>query len=295
MAFQLARNINPHDAARAFEDAARDLENRSSWGVDGHDRKDVYVQWVQGQYPMFRQYIGLSSAAELLHSTFYWYVLRMDVADPRAPGQLFQGMSNEAARVRELATELKQLATVLTPTEGWHTAVVDTNALALMQPPWQLPWSALIGAQNVRVLLPLRVIEELDKRKYSERGKISEVARDLLPQIEKRLTENNGTKVIVNDHLTIEVPILPGSRDRTLHADEEILRLCEDIKQFGNEHITLVTDDTPMRIQARARSLNAKGIDAEYRRARPEQAVDKAPAASDASASVGQVSDRHGT
>jgi hypothetical protein len=43
---------------------------------------------------------------------------------------------------------------------------------------------------------------------------------------------------LVNDRQTLKVPIVPGPRGRPVHADEEILQLCEDIRQFGNQDLT---------------------------------------------------------
>jgi predicted ribonuclease YlaK len=125
----------------------------------------------------------------------------------------------------------------------------------------------MVGADRVRLIIPLRVVEELDKYRYEDRDKrIVKTARNLLPQLEKRLQANNFTKATVSDKLTIEVPIVPGARDRTLHADDEILQFCESVQQFGNQRLTLVTDDMPMRIQARARKLTTIGIEDRFRR-----------------------------
>ncbi len=71
-------------------------------------------------------------------------------------------------------------------------------------------------SQSCATPYPLRVIEELDKYGYEEREKrIKKVARNPLPQLEQRLQESNLTKVTVNDKETIQVPSLPGGRDRS--------------------------------------------------------------------------------
>ena len=271
MAIRLKREIDPGDAIRALDEAAGDLENRRSWGNDAAGIRNQYLQWVGAGHRIFLQYLGLARADELIHSTFYWYVLTMNTGDPRAGGQLYQGMTNEALRMRQLVAELKALDSVLGGPPGWLTAVVDTNALVQVKPPWDVDWAKLLSAERVCLLLPLRVVEELDKFKYGKERRISQVARNLLPQLEARLTEDNGTMIKVNERLIIKVPILPGERDRTLHADEEILRLREDTKQFGKQAVVLVTADTAMRIQARARGIRAIGLPADVRRmATPE-------------------------
>jgi predicted ribonuclease YlaK len=186
-------------------------------------------------------------------------------------GDLFQGMRNQANPLRELADEIEQYAKIYRSNVGWSTAVVDTSALGVLQPPWQVPWAKVIGAPNVRVVLPLRVVEELDKYKYGEGARMHDVARKLIPELERRLTGESGTRATVGDHVWIDVLIPPGKRDRTLHADEEILQTAEDLRQFGNQNVIVVADDIAMRIQARARHLGTVGIDTKYRRQRPDQ------------------------
>lgn len=267
MRLQLLPSASADAAIQALENAAREYDNRSSQGHDARSRRDVYFQWADSMVGNMRQHFGLESAEKLVHSDFYWFAVSINTEDHRASGMLEQGIRLEAEKLHESAKVLRTMSAVLTSPADWQTAVVDTNALSLMHPPWDVNWPEMLHAARVRVLIPLRVIEELDKRKYDNNERsITRVARSLLPQLEAKLDELNGTKHTVSESLTIEVPVLPGPREHVLHADEEILQLCQQVSQFSIGKSTLVTDDTSMRIQARARGVDSVGIANSYRR-----------------------------
>lgn len=59
--------------------------------------------------------------------------------------------------------------------------MVDTNVLLQFQPPDQINWTELLHVAAVRLVIPLRVIEELDTKKHGRSQKLSERARELLP------------------------------------------------------------------------------------------------------------------
>src|SRR4051812_29985372 len=65
--------------------------------------------------------------------------------------------------------------------------VPDTNILLHYKPLDKLPWQQLVGSQRVRVVLPLRVVEEIDQKKYATRGSLERQARRLLPQLKSWL------------------------------------------------------------------------------------------------------------
>ena len=59
--------------------------------------------------------------------------------------------------------------------------VLDTNVLLHYQPVAELPWTSIAGRELLRLVLPLRVIEELDQKKYSRRDDLAARARRILP------------------------------------------------------------------------------------------------------------------
>jgi predicted ribonuclease YlaK len=58
-----------------------------------------------------------------------------------------------------------------------HIAVLDSNVLLHHLPPDQVNWQAATERPLVRLILPLRVVEELDSKKYGPSDRLRERAR----------------------------------------------------------------------------------------------------------------------
>lgn len=106
MTARLIINADPDAAIALFKGAAQDLENRTNWSREPDELRNLHHQWIENQYPPTRQHLGLLEAEKLLHGRFYWHSVDIDISDGAAAGRLHQGMRREAARLRDLATEI---------------------------------------------------------------------------------------------------------------------------------------------------------------------------------------------
>lgn len=146
-----------------------------------------------------------------------------------------------------------------------HAVVVDTNVLLHYQPLDQLPWHELAKDEQVRVILPLRVIEELDQKKYSQRKKLATRARRVLPQLRSWLGPIGAPSQMATG-TTLEVMVDPGPRQRPADADEEILANCRELIQFGTVRLSLLSADTAMAIRAEAEQIPVIALSEHYLR-----------------------------
>jgi predicted ribonuclease YlaK len=149
--------------------------------------------------------------------------------------------------------------------------VLDTNVLLHYQPPWQVDWTAVLGSAGpVRLVLPLRVIEELDERKYRDREKIAQRARDLLSELWKVLSPSKGGPAPLGGKpgITVEVFLDDEPRRHTLDADAEILEECRTLKAVGCP-VSLVTADTGLSIRASALGIAVVPMPDKYLRNKP--------------------------
>jgi hypothetical protein len=94
-----------------------------------------------------------------------------------------------------------------------HCTVLDTNALLHYQSPAQVVWSEVVGRSPVRLTVPLRVVEELDEKKYARRESLAAVARSILPWLEG-VVGATGDPGVIRDGVTVEVLVEPGNRRR---------------------------------------------------------------------------------
>lgn len=100
---------------------------------------------------------------------------------------------------------------------------------------------------------------ELGSKKYASSAKLASRARALLPLLE-RLVGDDGSPPQLNDDITIEVPVEPGSRVRPSDADEEILALCAELPQLTGATVKLVSGDTGIRLRARAQGTTVANM-----------------------------------
>ena len=119
--------------------------------------------------------------------------------------------------------------------------VLDTNVLLHYQPPDKVNWQEVVKESQIRLVLPLRVIEELDEKKYLAREQLADRARRLLSQLWSLLKDNAGAPVMLN--------------------------LCRDL-QSVKQLVVLVTGDTGMSLRAASYGICVVSMPERYRRIR---------------------------
>jgi len=121
----------------------------------------------------------------------------------------------------------------------------------------QLPWSARLAKELVRLVIPLAVVDELDGKKYARREEFQQRARELLPLIDSYVAASPPVGYsTIGQGVTVEVlPDEPG-HSRLPANDQEILERCEFLLQVTGGPVTLITGDSGMRINAQARGID---------------------------------------
>lgn len=128
--------------------------------------------------------------------------------------------------------------------------------------PDNVAWREVVEQESVRLIIPLRVIEELDEKKYTASDKLRGRARERLPKLYALVGAGGAPKALPNGHGTIEVFIEPGPRMRSLDADTEILEMAHDLRQLSGSKVTIVTGDTGMRLRAEVEGMTTVAMPA---------------------------------
>jgi len=148
--------------------------------------------------------------------------------------------------------------------------VLDSNILLHHQLPSKVSWEKVTGEEEVRLVIPLRVVEELDAKKWTDSARMRSRARELLPKLDECLGEGEGPGEL-QPGVTIEIPVDPHvPRDRPTDADREILDTCHELRQLAGRPASLLTADTNLRRRAQAEGIPVKTMPAKYRRDEPE-------------------------
>jgi rRNA-processing protein FCF1 len=216
-------------------------------------RQAGYAEWVEVTELELTNLTRDADVLAMPYTPAYWEILQLTPSSPRAVAVIEAEIRRQIAGLEALRDDLKRRLERAGAAPG-HITVLDTNVLLHHQPPDSVNWREIIDHREVRVVIPLRVIEELDAKKYSESEKIRDRARKRLPHLYK-LVGPGGKPKALNDYATIEVFIEPGPRERPADADTEILETARDLRRLSDQGVTVVTGDTGMRLRAEAEGL----------------------------------------
>jgi hypothetical protein len=269
VALHLREGTQLEEAASRLRQCAVEGKNiqGSSPGQEVQIHAHVYLNWISAVEAQLR---GIYTDPEVLshtRSAAYWAIRNPTFHDFRAIELINTEATEQAIWLEMLAGHLTRIHDRLVGATLF--AVVDTNVLLHYKPPEQIDWAGVLGVDEARLVLALRVIEELDEKKYAaRRDDLADRARRLLTQLCARLEPTGGGPATLRDKITIEVPIDDGPRIRPLDADQEVLDACEDLRNVGQQ-VVLVTGDTGMSLRAVARHLKVVRLSDDYLRNQP--------------------------
>lgn len=267
----LKDGVDPHRAAKSLLELV--MQARNIVGGRGGIPNAVdalrndYLNWAEAAEI---QLLGLTpdrGIVAMLHTNRYWHIRSLDETTTRPLPLVDAEIRLQTGWLEQLANDLSDRAVRLSAAPG-HLTVLDTNILLHYLPPAQIPWLDVLGQPNVRLVVPLRVIEELDAKKYARQDQLAKRARSILPALEAVLGRA-GSPGQLQPNVTIEVPVDPAPRKRPADADQEILDSCGELRQLTGRELTLVTADTAMRIRAQARGLSVIRLSSKYGRQQP--------------------------
>jgi hypothetical protein len=137
-------------------------------------------------------------------------------------------------------------------------AVLDTNILLHHRPLEDVEWDKVVGAKQVLLVVPRRVVQELDARKYVG-TKLGDRARTRIAQLERDATAGEvrpGVRVEVVGPVDLDPD---AARRPPIPADEEITETCEALTSYaGTNPVSLVTGDLAMQLLAENREMTVR-------------------------------------
>ena len=237
---------------------------RNDQPTDLRIKLNAYLNWVYEAQTRLRMIFSDTDLEDSLLARAYWHVSMNSVPPSPELGRLvneeliFQAGSpgipnDQGGRLGEAEDRLRQWMR-LADRVG-RICVLDTNALLHYTRFDRLPWPERIGQRAVRLIIPLIVVDELDNKKYARREEFQQRARELLTVIDSYESAAPDAYVHLSKDVTFE--ILPDEQGhfRAASTDQEILERCEFLAQVTESPTTLVTGDSGVRINARARGI----------------------------------------
>jgi len=253
----LKPNANPTDVARMLSNHLLMADNALG-AVSGLELRDAYLKWEEVMEQLLRNAAYDPEVRAMLQSARYWEIRRLDASAPR-PWPLIQAeIQVQKEAITSLVEDLLNRASRLSAAPG-SLAVLDTNIFLHSSPLNEIPWKEVLDSEQVRLVIPLRVVEELDAKKYDRQKDVAYRARVALRGLDAVLGPA-GAPGELCPGVTIEVPIDERSRLRPADADGEILDDCRELALITGRSITLVTRDMAMRLRAEGRHIAVREI-----------------------------------
>lgn len=139
--------------------------------------------------------------------------------------------------------------------------VLDTHMYLHYRMFDEIDWASWLGTQDVKLVVPITVIHELDRKKYdAPSARIRERARTVLRRLERLYSGDEAPRNGVKVTLRVAEPSVDW---RTLglsesSSDDRLLAEVMLLQQETGDAVCLITDDTGLWLKARARSIQVR-------------------------------------
>jgi PIN domain len=249
---RLKPGATPAQALAALHESTQALHRATQ--VIGQDPAlaNAYVQAVSQVERLLRgSFVDVS--LDQLRTQRFWAINSLESV------RLIEMVNDERdAQVTRLERVAAQIQRMQDRVAGENSiAVLDTHVLLHYCLFDEINWPSVVGGKEVLLIVPLRVIDELDEKKAARRPDIRERARTVIRHIEACLDRNGAVRAGVRlDIFGVGEVDRDAYRRPQLPADVEILDICEAVAAYaGSERTQLVSGDLGMRIRARERAL----------------------------------------
>ena len=223
--------------------------------------KTRYLNWIDTAEGRLRQHFTDTRIADDLLTPRFERIDR-DYSNPPPLGfniALRGEVEKQKGRLTQFRDELQQL--MKWSTRAGKIAILDCNVYMHCIMFNEIDWRRELGEDVVRVVLPIAVIDELDKIKYMERGSRGDRARTVLKVLDGYLDDlQTDGFVPLRAKTTLEIFMNERGHQRTQDADIEIVSRGVLLQQITGVPVLVVSNDRGMRLKAHTRGLTPWAI-----------------------------------
>lgn len=222
-----------------------------SEGYGNANRAQWYANRVDELEMICRNSMEDTELADGLLTDRYWHILQNSVSDSVYGAGVFnQELKHQAWRLDRARQQLEAVRDCARAGEG-TVIVPDANVLVHCGELQGIDWKAAAGDEQVRIIVPLVVVAELDELKRTLRDKPDRLAvRTNIRQLKEALRGvKPGGAASLAEGVTIAVLPDPRGHRRLPVNDEEI---CDRASLLGSftDPVLLATNDYNMHVTA---------------------------------------------
>jgi hypothetical protein len=225
-----------------------------------HER---YLDWTDEAERLLGNVFPEDVVSDLIHTSNYWAFRAASGASPRLTPLILREAESRRRALSELLAELQaEQYRWQHPPGGATLAVPDTNMFLQAGAPFQdIDWpTALESQSNVRIVIPLVVIHELDRLKRQGNQTTSTLARTSLRWLERNLPMRpsaRSAKLTAGFPETTMEAYVQDLPTRPEDADGLIIRFTRQLGRISELPTKLVTRDLGMRLRAAGLGVDA--------------------------------------
>lgn len=234
------------------------------------DGRISYLDWAEAAEVQLRNLFADAAIARSVLSDRYWRIAEVAVVDRQA--QII--ISEIRVQVEYLTALADQLESYLRlRNRSGAIVMLDTNVLLHYQRVDKVPWTKVTNETQVRLVVPLLVLDELDDKRYLGSAEIKRKARSAIEPFDQLQPhfESRGYATLP-DGSTLEYLLDDPNHRRQTNPDEELLERAEFLHRVTHRTVMLMTGDRGMRVRvtARGNGLAARLMPSEFSRDQEE-------------------------
>jgi rRNA-processing protein FCF1 len=228
-------------------------------GATGPQVVENYARWAEDSERTLTKILTPDSLSDLIHTRRHWALRAVTGDEPRLiPLVLTEIESRQnalTAMINELQLERQRWSSAVE--QPYTIAVPDSTMFLDPEAAFEdIDWRVTTESrQGVRVVVPLAVVDELDRLKRQGNSTTARLAKAAIRWLSSTLPRDTDSRAALSgdgiETVTIEVYVEDGPR-RLDDADLSIIRSTERLGSVSGALATLVTRDLGMAVRARA-------------------------------------------
>jgi rRNA-processing protein FCF1 len=246
-----------------IDEVRRQLQNLRGGAPGTRGWRFDYVRWAADTERALTEVFVRRDVEAFLYTPRYWEIWRTSEPPDDFPRLFFGEVEARVAELDELIEQLKSLHRRIAGHEG-RILVPDTNVFLHCTFFRDAPWRDLTEGQHARVVVPLLVLEQLDRNKTARSQRVAERARAVLRALEDLGVADDGPVELLGRG-TIEILVDEPRHIRAPVDDEEIVEVVRYLGQTAGAPALLVTGDLGMLVRARALGVPTARVPEQWR------------------------------
>ncbi len=230
----------------------------SGGGTDIAILQNRYLQWFESVDRVLRLYFESSWVWEELHSRPWEQIRTLTAATPRPHPLINDEARAQTERLIAIIERLKRSEMRFELPPECVAVLPDTSAFLHYQFFKDVNWPKVVKAKEVRLVVPLLVIEQLDRQSYESRPyktRARAVLRSLHDLQEGLPTPEAPANV--RPRVTLQMLMDPPGHERADNEDDELLDRAEYLSGLVNGRLVVAARDLGMDLKARLRRFKS--------------------------------------